>query len=402
VSTRGFSKERLARMHERMSGYVERGEVPGIVTLLSRDGHTHVDAVGTLALGNAAPMQRDSIFRISSVTKPITAIAAMILVEECKLRLDEPVDRLLPELAARRVLVRPDAELDQTVPAKRPITVRDLLTFRMGFGIVMLPPDTTPIQRATTALELQQGPPNPQHCPPPDEWMRRFGTLPLMHQPGEGWMYSTGADVLGVLIARASSQSFPDFLRERVFEPLGMTDTAFFVPKDKQNRFATTYSTDFRTHALTRFDGPADGQWSTPPAFASGAAGLVSSVDDLLALGTMMLGTGDNANRILSRTSIELMTTDHLPPTQRPAWGMQGEYFHTHGFGFGMSVVTRALDYSGSVGTFGWDGGYGTTWYCDPREGLISVLMTQAMWTSPSPPDVSQDFRTLAYQALDD
>ena len=136
MSTRGFSEERLARMHERMSGYVERGEVPGIVTLLSRNGHTHVDAVGALALGDATPMGRDSIFRISSVTKPITAIATMILVEECKLRLDEPVDRLLPELANRRVLSRPDAELDDTVPSKRAITVRDLLTFRMGFGIM--------------------------------------------------------------------------------------------------------------------------------------------------------------------------------------------------------------------------------------------------------------------------
>jgi len=389
-------------MHERMSGYVERGEVPGIVTLLSRNGHTHVDAVGALALGDATPMGRDSIFRISSVTKPITAIATMILVEECKLRLDEPVDRLLPELANRRVLSRPDAELDDTVPSKRAITVRDLLTFRMGFGIMMLPPDATPIQRAASALELGQGPPNPQHFPAPHEWMRRFGTLPLIHQPGEGWMYNSGADVLGVLIARASGQSFPDFLHERLFEPLGMTDTAFFVPREKQARFATCYSTDFRTHALTRFDGPADGQWSTPPAFASGAAGLVSTVDDLLSVGLLMLGHSASPNRILSRTSIGLMTSDHLPATQRPSWGTQGEYFDSHGFGFGMSVVTRATDYSGSVGTFGWDGGYGTTWYCDPRHGMVSILMTQAMWTSPSPPDVSLDFRTSAYQALDD
>jgi len=159
---------------------------------------------------------------------------------------------------------------------------------------------------------------------------------------------------------------------------------------------------EVRTHALTLFDGPDDGQWSTTPAFASGAAGLVSTVDDLLAVGQMMLGSSDSAKRILSRTSIALMRTDHLAPTQRPAWGMQGDYFDTHGFGFGMSVVTRALDYSGSVGTFGWDGGYGTTWYCDPRGGKVSILMTQAMWTSPAPPEDCLDFRTSAYQALDD
>jgi CubicO group peptidase (beta-lactamase class C family) len=402
VSAAAFSGARLARMHERMAGYVERGEVPGLVTLVSRHGHTHVDAVGTLALGAASPMRRDTIFRISSVTKPITAIAAMILVEECKLRLDEAVDRLLPELANRRVLSRIDAELDDTVPAKRAITVRDLLTFRLGFGILMLPPDATPIQQAALALDLNQGPPNPQAYPAPDEWIRRFGTLPLMHQPGERWMYNTGSDVLGVLIARASGMSFPDFLRDRIFEPLGMTDTAFFVPKEKQDRFATSYSTDVRTHALSRFDGPMDGQWSTAPAFPSGAAGLVSTVDDLLAVGEMMLGRGKSADRILSRTSIALMTSDHLAATQRPLWGTEGDYFDTHGFGFGMSVVTRALDFSGSVGTFGWDGGYGTTWYCDPREDMVSILMTQAMWTSPSPPNVALDFRTSTYQALDD
>src|SRR6478672_12006158 len=194
MSTVGFSKPRLDRMRTVMQGYVDRGEIPGIVTLVSRHGDTHAEAFGSLTLGGTVAMRPDSIFRISSVTKPITAIATMILVEECKLRLDEPVDRLLPELANRRVLSRPDAELDDTVPSKRAITVRDLLTFRMGFGIMTLPPDATPIQRAASALELGQGPPNPQHFPAPHEWMRRFGTLPLIHQPGEGWMYNSGAD----------------------------------------------------------------------------------------------------------------------------------------------------------------------------------------------------------------
>lgn len=402
MSAGGFSNDGLARLHERMQGYVERGELPGLVSLVSRHGHTRADAIGSLAMGDDAPMRRDTIFRISSVTKPITAIAAMILVEENKLRLDESVDRLLLELANRRVLSRFDAELDDTVPAKRAITVRDLLTFRMGFGIVMLPPDSTPIQRAVSALALGQGPPNPQHFPPPDEWLRRLATLPLIHQPGEQWMYNTGADVLGVLIARASGQSFPDFLRDRIFEPLGMQDTGFFVPPHKQRRFATQYSTDFHTHALSFFDGPADGQWSTPPAFASGAAGLVSTADDLLAVAKLMLGAEKSAKRILSPASIALMTRDHLSSTEKPVWGLAGRYFDSHGFGFCMSVVTRAGDHSGSVGTFGWDGGYGTTWYCDPREGMVSILMTQAMWTSPTPPSVSRDFRTSTYQAIDD
>jgi CubicO group peptidase (beta-lactamase class C family) len=170
-------------------------------------------------------VQRDTIFRIASMTKPITASAAMILIEECKLRLDEPVDRLLPELADRRVLKRLDGPLDDTEPAKRPITLRDLLTFCMGFSIVMAPPGAYPIQTAVNDLLLGQGMPQPSLQPGPDEWIRRFGTLPLMHQPGEKWMYHTGSDVLGVLIARASGQPFDAFLQERVFKPLGMKDS---------------------------------------------------------------------------------------------------------------------------------------------------------------------------------
>src|SRR5438876_10813498 len=169
MSTGGLSKARLGRMHDVMAGYVERGEVPGIVTLVSRRGEVHVDAIGMKAVEGLDPMRRDTIFRISSMTKPITAAATMILVEECKVRLDEPVDRLLPELAGRRVLKRVDGPLQDTVPANRPITVRDLLTFRMGFGTVMAPPGTFPIQKAMDDLDLGQGPPRPSIPPEPDE-----------------------------------------------------------------------------------------------------------------------------------------------------------------------------------------------------------------------------------------
>src|SRR5947208_2896116 len=233
MSTAGLSKARLGRMHDIMVGYVERGEVPGLVTLISRRGEVHVDVIRTQAFADPAPMRRDTIFRISSMTKPITAAATMILVEECKVRLDEPVDRLLPELANRTVLKRLDGPLDDTVPANRPITVRDLLTFRMGFGQMMAPPDAYPILQAASALQIGMGPPNPATMPAPDEWLRRLGTLPLMHQPGERWMYNTGSDVLGVLIARAAGQSLEAFLRERIFEPLGMIDTSFSVPPAK-------------------------------------------------------------------------------------------------------------------------------------------------------------------------
>src|SRR5438045_4453723 len=179
MSTAGLSKARLSRMHEFMAGYVERGEVPGLVTLVSRRGEVHVDVIGTQAIGESPPMRRDTIFRISSMTKPVTAAAAMILVEECKLRLDDPIDALLPELSHRKVLTRLDAALDDTVRAQRSITLRDLMTFRLGFGTVMAPPGTYPIQRAVKELHIGgDGPPQPQDAP--DDWLRNLGTLPLM------------------------------------------------------------------------------------------------------------------------------------------------------------------------------------------------------------------------------
>src|SRR5690348_4335574 len=225
MSGGGLSTARLRRMHDVMAGYVERGEVPGLVTLVSRRGEVHVDALGTRAIGSSAPMRRDTIFRITSMTKPITAVAAMILVEECALRLDEPVDRLLPELAGRKVLKRLDGPLHEVVPASRPITLRDLLTFRLGFGVIMEASSDYPIQQAVNDLELRPGAPKPATPHAPDEWIRRLGTLPLMHQPGERWMYNTGSHVLGVLIARAAGQLFETFCRERIFAPLGMKDT---------------------------------------------------------------------------------------------------------------------------------------------------------------------------------
>ena len=223
-------------MRDVLAGHVESGGVPGFVTLVSRRGETHVEAIGAMAAGGGGPMRRDTIFRIASLTKPITAAVAMILMEERKLRLDEPVDRFLPELAGRKVLRRLDGPLDDTVPAKRPISLRDLLTLRMGFGHIMEPSSGYPIQKAIDDQFLLQGPPKPQTLPAPDEWIQRVASLPLMYQPGERWMYDLGFDVLGVLIARAAGQPFETFLRQRLFEPLGMKDTDFSVPPKKLDR----------------------------------------------------------------------------------------------------------------------------------------------------------------------
>jgi CubicO group peptidase (beta-lactamase class C family) len=377
-----------------MDGHVQRGVAPGLVSIVSRRGEAHVDVIGATAVDGRRPMQRDSLFRISSMTKPITAVATMILLEECVIRLDEPVDRLLPELADRRVVRRIDGPVDDTVPAHRAITVRDLLTFRMGFGGYFGP---CPLNDVAAPLQLSVGPPQPQLPPAPDEWMRRFSTLPLMCQPGERWLYHTGADILGVLIERASGQPFATFLRERIFTPLGMNDTAFFAPAADIQRFATSYLTDPESGALTVFDVP-DGQWSTPPAFPSGGAGLVSTADDYVAFAEMLLRGGAP---LVSRPSVETMTSDHLTPQQKAVSGFFHD-FDARGWGFGVSVVTRRDHPAAPVGQYGWDGGLGTIWRNDPSEELIAVLLTNAAWVSPRPPAVALDFLTGVYAAISD
>jgi CubicO group peptidase (beta-lactamase class C family) len=214
------------------------------------------------AVGGGDPMRRDTIFRIASMTKPITAVAAMILVEECELRLAEPVDPFLSELADRRVLRTIESPLDDTVEAKRPITLRDLLTLRMGIGAVLAPPGRYPIQRAMQEAGLAPGFERPSLAP--DEWMKRIGDLPLVHHPGERWMYETGSDVLGILISRATDQKLASFFQERLFEPLGMEDTSFHVPADKLARLASCYSTDPETGALEVFDDVDNSLWNRP------------------------------------------------------------------------------------------------------------------------------------------
>jgi CubicO group peptidase (beta-lactamase class C family) len=336
------------------------------------------------------------------MTKPVTATAAMMLVEDGRLRLDDPVDDLLPELANRRVLRSLDGAIDDTVPARRPITVRDLLTFRCGYGMLAAPPGA-PIWDAIIEAGFAPGPPQPANDPEPDEWMRRLATLPLAHQPGEQWLYHTGSDILGVLIARASSRTFPEFLRERVFEPLGMVDTGCHVPAADVDRLTTAYFADPGSGSLEIFDPAAGGQWTAPPAFPSGAAGLVSTIDDFHAFSVMLASNGFfRGDRLLSRPSVELMMTDQLTAEQKAVSSMGDGFFDAFGWGFGMAVCTKRVDVETNPGRVGWDGGLGTAWTVDRGETLVTILMTQKLWDSPRPPKVVRDFRTAAYAALDD
>ncbi|MER6991835.1 serine hydrolase domain-containing protein [Saccharopolyspora hirsuta] len=384
----GFSGARLARLRRVLSGHVDSGAMPGLVAAVSRGGETHVEVIGAQSFGGP-PMRRDSIFRIASMTKPITAAAALILVEECALRLDDPVDPLLPELADRRVLAKLDGPLTDTVPANRPITPRDLLTFRSGLGYV---PGEPPIFQALAEAGLAPGPGNPEL--PVAEWMRRLGELPLAHQPGEQWLYHTGSDVLGVLIERAAGQPFPEFLRERIFAPLGMRDTAFHVPADQAHRLTASYEAGPSGELVLRDDPRA-----TPPSFPAGGSGLVSTVDDYLAFYRMLLNGGRSGpHRVLSRAAVELMRTDHLTEHQK----RQAEPLldAATGWAFGHAVITRRTGMH-SPGTQTWSGGLGTTAFADPAEDLLGVLLTQRAMDSAGLPGHFTDFTTTTYQALD-
>src|SRR5438105_1880159 len=322
-----------------MATHVAAGRLPGLVTLVACGDDVHVDAVGTPSFDDDAPLQRDAIFRIASLTKPITAVATMTLVEEGVVGLDEPIDELVPELADRRVLRSIDAELDDAVPAARPITVEDLLSSRMGFGSVLAPPDSYPIQRAEAEAGLQSigGPPWPPGAHDVDSWIGALGSLPLMYQPGEQWLYNTSAQVLGVLLTRACGRDLESVLRERILEPLGMVDTGFTVPAEQIGRLTTLYRPDPETDELAVRDAPAHSWWSTPPSFPDASGWLVSTVDDYWSFASMMLagGTG-HGERILSSESVALMTTDRMTSAQRKAAGVFLEEQGGWGLGFGV------------------------------------------------------------------
>jgi CubicO group peptidase (beta-lactamase class C family) len=383
----GLTEAGLRRLHEVAEQHIGDDRVPGLVALVACGDQVHAEALGRLTAGGQ-PVTNDSLFRIASITKPITAAATMALVGEGLIGLDEPVDRLLPELADRQVLSRMDGPLDETVPAVRPITTADLLKFTFGFGAVAemyLADRPWPVVTAVAELQLAAlGPPDPAGQPDPDTWIRRFGTLPLMAQPGERWMYNTGACVLGVLLARAAGQPFADVLRTRLFEPLGMADTGMWTPHTE--RLATAYRPE--PDGLVVHDKP-DGDWSKPPAFGDGAAGLVSTAADLLAFARMLLRGGAP---VLSPAAVAEMTRDQLTPGQKARSGLGADFFTGRSWGLCQAV------YDG--GAFGWDGGLGTSWLVDPAKDLVIIVLTQRMFESPMTPAWHKDIQAAAYAAL--
>ena len=373
----------MTTLHEVLDAHVRDGSVPGAVGLVARGDRVEVAAAGRTGVGGT-PMARDSIFRVASITKPITAAAVMMLVEDGRIGLDDPVGHWLPELAAPMVVRTPASPVDDVVPAVRPISVVDLLTFRAGYGF---PADFSLPAVQPLFTELHNGPPEPQAVAAPREWMATLARIPLLYQPGEAWLYNTCSDILGVLIARVAGRPLPDFLAERLFEPLGMVDTGFVVPAGERDRFTRYYRTG-AAGSLELVDGP-DGQWSSPPAFPSGAGGLVSTADDWHAFARMLLAEGTvGGRRLLSPASVRLMTTDHLTPAQREAGRL---FLDGQGWGFGGSVDVAPLDPWNVPGRYGWIGGTGTAAHLTASTGTVTILLSQVELAGPSAPPLMRD-----------
>lgn len=363
--------------------FLDNGTIPGAVALVSRGTHTEIATIGTTAEGGTEPMARDSIFRAASITKPITAAAALVLVDEGHIALDDPVSRWLPELASPSVVTDPGSPVDDVVPAERPITVADLLDFRAGYGLA----DDFSLPAVRRLVRLHS-PATPEDTLDPDRWMAALARIPLLRQPGDAWLYNTGSDILGVLIARASKTSLADFFAERLFEPLGMADSGFHVPADKLDRMTTAYRPT--PDGLRVTDEP-HGHWASPPTFPAGAGGLVTTVDDWYAFGRMLLaeGTTDDGRRVLSPGLVRLMMTDQITPEQRAASTL---FLEGQGWGYGGSVDVAEIDPWNVPGRYGWVGGSGTSAHVVPSTGMVSVLLTQVAMTGPTPPDVMRAF----------
>lgn len=373
----------MVSLRDLLGAHVDAGAVPGAVALVSRPGRVELAAVGSVDVADSAPMTEDTIFRIASVTKVITAAAVMVLVDEGRLALTDPVQRWLPELADRVVVRTPAAAVDDVVPATRPITVVDLLTSRAGYGFPadFSRPAVGALLEAVEGHALQ-----PQELPAPDDWLAALSGVPLLHQPGAGWLHNTCYDILGVLVARVARRSLPEFLTDRLFTPLRLTDTAFAVPAGDLDRFTSCYRSG--AGGLELIDGPT-GQWSRPPAFPSGAGGLVSTVGDLAGFLRMLLAGGSGAGRrVLSPGSVAAMTTDHLTESER---GEGQVFLDGQGWGFGGSVDVAAVDAWNAPGRYGWIGGTGTAAHLVPSTGAVTVVLSQRAMTGPTAPELMAD-----------
>ena len=373
VNVSGFSGEELAKIGPAMQGVIDQGLLSGVVTLLWRNGE--IAQVTTNGLANRetkTPMARDTIFRIASMTKPVTTVAALMLMEEGKLKLDDPITKWLPEFADMVVLKDAQGPVEETYPSPRDITVEDLMTHRSGlaYGFTSMGPIAHAHQKALgDVLNADMT---------PDEWMKALGSLPLTYPPGERFHYSHATDVLGFLVGRIEGKPFREVVFERIFNPLGMVDTDFWIPPEKQGRAAVVY----KLKEANDLEPVPFRAYQEPPAYTGGGGGLVSTVDDYLKFARMLLNKGElDGVRLLKPETVDLMVTNRLTDEQRAIPFMGIPFWAGQGFGLGLSVITevekQAWMGQGTNGAFSWPGAFGTWWRADPAENMIMIYMIQ-------------------------
>lgn len=388
----GFTSQRLARINTVMQRYVDEEKLAGIVTLVARRGKiVHFEKVGWANIEADQPMQFDTIFRIYSMTKPITSVAVLMLFEEGHFRLADPVADYLPSFKEMKVLERTPEGNQRLVDAERPITIHNLLTHTSGLSYGWDEIETTDTQYQALWRELDT---NPSFTL--QEWVETLAQIPLLFHPGSRYRYSMATDVLGGLVQAVSGMLFDEFLRQRIFAPLGMDETAFDVPAEKLARFAANYGPR-EEGGLKVIDTPQTSRYARPTRHPSGGGGLVSTTEDYLRFAQMLLNRGElDGVRLLGRKTVELMTTNGLPAgvylNNDPACGAS--------FGLGVSLLEDVgkVQQLGSVGNYGWGGAANTNFWIDPQEELIGIIMLQFMPSDTYP--VVVDFRNLTYQAL--
>jgi CubicO group peptidase (beta-lactamase class C family) len=386
----GLATSPLAEIDSLLQSYVSEGKLAGIVMLIARDGKVvHTSVCGQMNIEASQPMRRDALFRIYSMTKPITGVGLMTLYDEGRFDLDDPVAKFLPGFGAIKVFAGEDGGTIKLADLKRPITVRDLMRHTAGLAYGLL--SASPVDEMYKEVKILDRTKNL------DSMIERLVKIPLAAQPGDKWMYSIAVDVQGKLIETLSGKPLDVFLAERVFQPLAMSDTAFFVPADKLDRMTVNYQK--KDDRLSPVDGAKTSQFATKPALLSGGGGLVSTADDYLRFAQMMLNRGElDGARILKPETVDLMTRNHLAENLVPI-KLGPLPLANIGFGLDFAVRVRAGDGepAGSLGEYWWGGAASTQFLVAPRENLICVGMTQFM---PATPTYFMEARKKVYDAL--
>lgn len=394
----GVSSARLNRIGKAMQSYVDERKLAGLITMIARRGQVlHFECFGMMDIEAGKSMQSDTIFRIHSMTKPITSVAVMMLYEQGDFQLKDPVSRFIPGFKDLRVFVKATESGLELAEPEREVTMQDLLTHTSG--LVYGDPEGSPVEAAVWQADREAEKVAPDETL--EEWIQRLVRLPLAHQPGSKWHYGLSTDVLGCVVEVISGLAFDTFLEQRIFSPLGIVDTGFYVPQEKISRLATMYG-PAEGGGLQIMDTPETSKYSKPKRFLSGGGGLVSTASDYMRFAQMLLNGGEmNCVRLLSRETVKLMTTNHLSDELIPIQlDPLTSYLEGHGFGLGFAVITNVAQSGmyGSEGSYWWGGAANTFFWVDPREKLIGLIMPQFLASGRYP--IQRELQELTYQAI--